>query len=146
MTDPQSVFADLHELMGGRLFTITVQDPAAGVVRRAYSSHPDVYPVSGTKPLQHDRWSLQVLVQGECFVANTTEEFSDVFPDHALINSLGCHAAMTIPVFDGETVIGTINLLDVEGFYTEDRRLALEALALGMQTQVLAAMRAVALH
>lgn len=141
--DPDRVFADLHDLMGGRLFTITVQDPAAGVVRRAYSSHPVDYPVSGTKPLQHDRWSLQVLVEGESFVANTTAEFADVFPDHALINSLGCQSAMNIPVFDGDQVIGTINLLDVEGFFTEDRRLALETLLLGRLPAVVAAMRRV---
>ncbi|THD83732.1 GAF domain-containing protein [Aliigemmobacter aestuarii] len=143
MTDPAIVFADLHAAMGGRLFTITVQDDAAGVVRRAWSSAPEAYPVSGTKPLQHDRWSLQVLVQGESFVANTTAEFADVFPDHELINSLGCHSAMNIPVFDGDRVLGTINILDAEGFFTEERVLAFETLALGAHDRLVAAMRAV---
>lgn len=143
MIDPDRVFADLHDLMGGRLFTVTVQDNAAGVVRRAYTSHPVDYPVSGTKPLQHDRWSLQVLVEGLPFVANTTAEFADVFFDHAEINALGCQSAMNIPVIDGEDVLGTINILDVEGWFTEERQLALETLALSRRAEVIAAMRAV---
>lgn len=143
MSDPAEVFADLHRMMGGRLFTVTVQDEAAGVARRAWSSDPVAYPVSGTKPLSHDRWSLQVLVQGESFVANSTAEFADVFPDHALINSLGCHSALNIPVFDGGGVLGTINILDVAGFFTDERVLAFEAMALGARDRIVAAMRAV---
>lgn len=140
---PDQVFAALHDAMGGRLFTVTVQDAAAGVVRRAYSSHPLDYPVSGTKPLQPDRWSRQVLLEGRPFVANTTAEFADVFPDHALINALGCHSALNLPVSDGETVLGTINILDVEGYFTATRLAALQALATAQQAGIVAAMRAV---
>ncbi len=144
MTDtPDQTFAALHSAIGGRLFTVTVQDTVAGVARRAYSSHPADYPVSGTKPIQHDRWSLQVLVEGEPFIANTTAEFADVFPDWAQINALGCHSAMNLPVLDGDVVLGTINILDAEGYFDEIRVFAIQAIAVSGHDRIVAAMRSV---
>ncbi len=126
------VFAALHtacKLFGARLFTVTVQDPAKGLVRRAYTSHPDDYPLSGTKPIGDDAWSRQVLVLGQSFVANTTADFAGLFPDHAQINALGCQSALNIPVkrADG-AVVGTVNILDAEGHFTPARIAAFEAL------------------
>ena len=48
----QDTYRALHAATGGRLFTVTVIDRAAGLARRVYTSHPDTYPVSGTKPIQ----------------------------------------------------------------------------------------------
>jgi hypothetical protein len=76
---PDAVFAELHRAVGGRLFTVTVLDSADGLARRACTSHPVEYPVSGTKPLRDDRRSMQLLLRGERFVANTLAEFADVF-------------------------------------------------------------------
>ncbi|EEW26629.1 GAF domain-containing protein [Rhodobacter ferrooxidans] len=147
MTLPDQTFAALHTAadcaIGVQLFTVTVQDAAAGVVRRAYSSHPEDYPVSGTKPLQTDRWSAQVLGEGRMFVANTTAEFADVFPDHALINALGCQSAVNVPVTLGGVVLGTVNLLDVEGHFTPDRLAVLQRLMAAWQGRLVTAMRAV---
>ncbi|NUB46344.1 GAF domain-containing protein [Fertoebacter nigrum] len=145
MTAPEDTFAALHRAIGGRLFTVTVQDNAAGLVRRAYSSHPVDYPVSGTKPLQHDRWSRQVLGRGEVFVANTLAEFADVFFDHAQIAALGCRSALNLPVFDGAMVLGTVNVLDVEAYFTPARVAAITAAVALRQGEVVAAMRAVPL-
>jgi len=143
---PSQTFAALHQAAqtraGARLFTVTVQDAAAGVVRRAYTSHPADYPVSGTKPLQHDAFSQQVLVEGRPFVANTTAEFAHLFFDHEQINALGCHAAMNIPVTSGGAVLGTINILDVEGHFTPARIAALNALVAERLPAIAAAMRA----
>lgn len=108
-----AVFADLHKAIGGRLFTVTVLDRAAGLARRAYSSNPEAYPVSGTKPMAQGAWTGMVVERGETFVANTVAEFAIYFPDHALIESLGCQSALNVPVLDGE-VIGTVNILDGE--------------------------------
>jgi GAF domain len=140
---PDEVFAELHSAVGGRLFTVTVQDRAAGVARRAYSSHPEDYPVSGTKPISQDRWSLQVLVEGEPFIANTVAEFADVFPDYRLIEALGCASALNLPVVDGDEVLGTVNVLDVEGFFDEIRVFAFQSLVVARQAALVAAMRAV---
>jgi hypothetical protein len=140
---PDQVFAELHSAVGGRLFTVTVQDAAAGVARRAYSSHPVEYPVSGTKPVSQDRWSLQVLVEGEPFIANTVAEFADVFPDHAQIEALGCGSALNLPVIDGDWVLGTVNVLDVAGFFDEIRVFAIQSLIVARHAALVAAMRAV---
>ena len=146
MTHSTDAFADLHRaadaLCGVRLFTVTVLDRKAGLARRAYTSHPVDYPTSGTKPMRSDGWTVQVIDQGRSFVANTTPEFSIYFSDHALINALGCHAAMNIPVSDGGVVVGTVNLLDAEGFFTPDRVAALEALVAAHRPALLAAMAA----
>ena len=59
-----------------------------------------------------------MLERGEVFIANTTAEFAPYFPDHALINSLGCHSAMNVPIIENSKVIGTINILNVQNHFT----------------------------
>lgn len=144
---PDTTFAAVAAETGVRLFTITVLDPAAHVVRRAYTTHPQAYPVSGTKPLTYDDdWSRQVLVEKKSFVTNTTDGFRPYFPDHALINSLGCHSAMNIPVLrDDGKVVGTVNLLDVEGFFTPETAARMEAIVDARHAALLAAIQAVSL-
>lgn len=143
---PQEFYGELHRaaqsLAGAKLFTITVQDVTAGVVRRAYSSHPLDYPVSGTKPLQPDAWSRIVLEQGKTFIANSTAEFAPHFPDHALINRLGCHAAINVPVIEAGQVLGTVNVLDVAGHFTDARVAALTGLFAAHHAGLVSAMRA----
>ena len=116
------IFAALHRAAdaacGARLFTVTVVDRKAQLARRAYSSHPSDYPVTGTKPMGSNDWTKQVLERGETFVANQTSEFAIYFSDHALINKLGCEAAVNIPVPRNGQVIGTVNILDKAGHFT----------------------------
>lgn len=142
------VFERLHRAVaaaiGARLFTISVQDPAAGLARRAYTSDPVHYPTSVPKPIQHDDWSRKVLVAGETFVANTTAEFAPYFFDHALINSLGLFAAVNVPVIEQGVVLGTINVLDLEGHYTPARVAALQQVIAAHQPELAAAMRSAA--
>lgn len=132
MTDPNTVYAALHEAAraaaGARLFTITALDRKAGLARRAYTSHPEAYPATGTKPMRSDAWSDQVIGRGESFVANTTPEFAIYFNDHALINELGCHSALNMPVSVDGLVIGTVNVLDAEGHFTPERVATLQEL------------------
>lgn len=147
---PGDVFAALHheadQTCGARLFTTTVLDQAAGLARRAYSSHPEDYPVTGTKPMQSNPWFEQVIGRGEVFVANTTDQFKPFFGDHALINALGCEAAMNIPVSDDKQVIGTVNILDKEGHFTPERVAALQALVAANHAKLLAAFADIALE
>lgn len=143
------VFAALHRATaaagGARLFTVTALDRRAGLARRVWSSHPVEYPVSGVKPLRHDAWSAQVIERGETFVANATPAFAPYFPDHALINALGCGAALNIPVPDGTLVVGTVNLLDVEGHFTSARVARFEALMMLHRSALVAALARVAM-
>ncbi|MGI9395439.1 MAG: GAF domain-containing protein [Boseongicola sp.] len=127
---PEDIFAELHRAAstacGARLFTVTVLDRAAGVARRAYTSHPDDYPATGTKPMGTSAWTQQVIARGETFVANTTSGFSPFFSDHALINELGCEAAINIPITRSNQVVGTVNILDEAEHFTPERVKALE--------------------
>lgn len=129
---PDDTYAALHRAAdaacGARLFTVTVLDRAAGLARRVYSSHPADYPVTGTKPMGSNDWTVLVLDRGETFVANRTEEFSIYFSDHALINALGCEAAVNIPVARDGLVVGTVNILDRAGHFTPERVARLEEL------------------
>jgi hypothetical protein len=142
--DPDAVFAALHraaqQACGAKLFTVTVLDPAAGLARRAYTSHPVDYPTSGTKPIQPNAWTAQVIEGGRSFVANSTAEFAPYFGDHALINALGCEAAMNIPVSDeGGRVVATVNILDAAGHFTPARVARLEGLVATHRADLLAA-------
>ena len=128
MTD---TYARLHEAcaaLGTRLFTVTTQDLTAGLARRAYTSHPVEYPVSGTKPLTRDGWYDFCITGQQTFVANTAPEFARYFFDHALITSLGLGSCINVPVADQGHVLGTVNLLAEEHHFTPERLTAYHAL------------------
>jgi GAF domain-containing protein len=131
-TDPDQVWSALAALAdaaaGHRLFTVTLVDQSAEVVRRAYSSRPGEYPTSGTKPLHGNtgNWFEHVFTQRRTFVANTLADIAEVFPDHELIGSLGCGSVVNIPIVLTGQLVATLNLLDAEGHYTPDRVTAAE--------------------
>ena len=54
-------------------------------------------------------------------MANTIGDIAKVFPDYELINSLGCQSVVNMPVVLGGELVGTVNMLDVEGYYTPER-------------------------
>lgn len=114
--------------VGAKLFTATVVDEKAGVVRRAYSNMPADYPTSGTKPLRGNtgNWFDHVFNRRQTFVANTIEDIATVFPDHALIGALGCGSVVNLPIVLGGEIVATVNLLDVAGHYTPERVAAAE--------------------
>lgn len=114
--------------MGIRLFTISLHDPKAGLVRRVYSSDPSAYPVSGTKPVTDNAWTRQVLGRGEAFVANEAQEFEVFFPDHAQIVALGCRSCANLPILRDGEVRGTANLLAEAAHFTPERLGAYQAL------------------
>lgn len=118
----KAAFAALHALANAlvpaRLFTVTLFDRAAGVVRRSYSSHEDVYPTGGTKPLGADDWLRPEGGDWPMFMSNDIAAEKAQFPDFDLIVSLGCRAAVNLPVVLGDEVVATVNLLDAPGAYT----------------------------
>lgn len=126
-TDSDACWKALEDLatglVGARLFTVSVTDEAADVVRRVYTNQPAAYPTSGTKPLRGNTgdWFQQVFEQRRTFVANTIEDIAKVFPDHALIASLGCGSVVNLPVVVGNALVATVNLLDATGHYTPER-------------------------
>lgn len=112
---------------GHKLFTIMTVDNAAGLARRAYTSHPHDYPVSGTKPIHRDQWFDIVHGERRSFVANTIADIAKVFPDFELIASLGCGSVMNLPVVLQGELVATVNMLDAEHHYTPERVAAAEA-------------------
>jgi GAF domain-containing protein len=115
---------------GHVLFTVTVADVSANVVRRAFSNRPGEYATSETKPLRGNTgdWFETVFNQRRTFVANTIGDIAEVFPDHELIGSMGLGSVVNFPVVLGGELVATINLLDVTGHYTPARVAAIETL------------------
>ena len=135
------VYDKLHKAcaaLGTRLFTVTVQDLKLDVARRAYTSHPVEYPVSGTKPLTRDGWYEYCITGQQTFVANTTPEFAKYFFDHALITSLGLGSCINIPLVEAGQVLGTLNLLAEEHHFTPEKLAAYEALVHKYHTELAA--------
>ena len=112
---PEAAFSALHRLadavVGVRLFTVMTVDMAAGLARRAYTSDPESYPATGTKPVTMNAWFEVVHGRHEAFVANTLAEIAEVFPDHELIGSLGCGSVVNLPVLRAGRLVATVNLL-----------------------------------
>ncbi|UJW85637.1 GAF domain-containing protein [Devosia sp. SL43] len=123
--DADTAFAALQALVqatvGAKLFTYMTVDMEAEVARRAYTSDPENYPTSGTKPIRYDAWFDIVHKQRQYFVANTIADIAKVFPDYGLINSLGCQSVVNMPVVLGGELVGTVNMLDVDGYYAPER-------------------------
>lgn len=121
--DPAETGAALHELAAAlipcHLFTLTAINGPAGHVRRVYSSHPDVYPLLGTKPLVVDDWFRAMQTERRITAINTAAGMEGQFPDLALIRSLGCNSSLSVPVMAGNHLLGTINALDAEGSYPD---------------------------
>lgn len=129
---PQAVFealeADVQDTIGVKLLTLMTIHRDRNVARRCYSNMPDAYPTSGEKEMQPNAWSQHVEEQHQTFVANTIDEIAAVFPDHELIQSLGCESCINIPVVIKGHVIGTLNCLHEAGYYTPERVQASETL------------------
>ncbi|WP_210324327.1 GAF domain-containing protein [Aestuariivirga litoralis] len=127
-------------LVGWKLFTVMTADMKAGLARRAYSSDTKNYPVSGTKPIERNKWFDIVHGQNKSFVANTIKDIAEVFPDHELIWSLGLGSVINLPVVLEGNMVATINILHAEHHYTPQRvEMAETFLAVPAMLAVLAA-------
>jgi len=129
-------------LVGVKLFTVMTVDMKTELARRAYTSDPENYPTSGTKPITRNSWFAIVHDLHECFVANTIDDIAAVFPDYELINSLGCQSVVNLPIVISGTLAATVNILHEEGYYTEERvHCAKELLALPSLATLCVALR-----
>ena len=110
-----------EKTVGVTLFTIMTVDMKAGLARRAYTSDPQSYPASGTKPIHFDDWFDIVHTKRRNFVANTLADIAKVFPDYDLIGSLGCGSVVNMPVILADELVCTMNVLHEEHHYTPER-------------------------
>jgi hypothetical protein len=120
---PEALLAALghavQEAIGYRLLTVLVHDAAARKMRRIYSTRPDINPVGGSKPVTDSDWMKQVLVRGEPYIGHTAADLKTVFFDHEILASIGCGSVLNMPVVWSGTVLGSLNMLHGEGWYTE---------------------------
>jgi hypothetical protein len=142
-TEPYRALQVLTDaVVGARLFTVMTVDMQRELAGRVYTSHPAAYPVSGTKPIHYDDWFDIVHRQRRPFVANTIKDIAKVFPDHETIWSLGCGSVINLPVEIGGELVATVNLLDAEHYYSEERvARAVSVLSLPAKAAYLATMR-----
>ncbi len=115
----------LHRLadatVGSKLFTLTADNPKGGYVRRVYSSNQQAYPTLGTKPIVFDELYRKTVEERFIYVGNTVEVMRPDFPDMDLIVALGCGSAINMPVIAGGEMLGSVNLLHEENYYTPER-------------------------
>jgi len=117
----EPLFLAAQNKPGCKLLTVMELDFDAGLARRAYSSNPDAYPTSGTKPIVKNDWFEKVVVQQTPFLANAPEQMGDQFPDLSLITSLGCGSIVNVPVIRDGNAVAVINILHAAGFFTPER-------------------------
>lgn len=117
--------ADLcQSVIGYRLFSCSrfqLTGAEGGVAARVYTSDEVNYPTSGLKQIVPNRWTRTVIDRRAIFVANSVDGFSDVFPDHELIASLGLESVINVPVVLRGEFVGTINMLHGPGYYDPDK-------------------------
>jgi GAF domain-containing protein len=133
-TQPNEIFAALEvfcqSTVGVKLFSCSVFDLEKSIAARVYTNDSNNYPVSGLKDIEANRWTQIVLDRHENFIANSVEEFSDVFPDYAKIASLDLGSVVNIPIMFRGNFIGTVNLLHHTGYYSSDRVALLDSIKL----------------
>lgn len=110
-------------LVGHRLCTAMILDldaGEAGEAARTWSNQPEAYPVGGRKPLgRMTGWGRHVIEGRQPWLGRTAQDIRWAFFDHELIVSLGCGAAINVPVLYDGRILGTLNILDAEHAYDE---------------------------
>ncbi|WP_156414133.1 GAF domain-containing protein [Bordetella sp. N] len=110
----------LHACVGFKLLTVLVIDRVRDESRRVYSSRPDIYPVSGAKPIRPDSpFFKKVIERGEPSISRTLDECAAAFPDHEVFAALGCGSVANIPIRWNGVTLGSFNLVAEEGKYSD---------------------------
>jgi len=126
MIDP---FDDFHQAFtaavhnpGALLFTASAITDAGSTFTRIFSSHPDVYPIGGTKSVKEysdPQWVTEVIVNQRPFLGPDKRALRRFFGDSATIERLGCGAIVNVPVVADGSTIGTMNFVAAEGSYDQ---------------------------
>ncbi|MBU2533752.1 MAG: GAF domain-containing protein [Alphaproteobacteria bacterium] len=108
------------QCIGYKLCTFMLFDSEAMEVQRLYSTNPAAYPPRGRKKKKDTAWGRQVLENGQPFIGRGEDDIRQHFDDHELIISLGLRSMLNMPVRVGGRTLGTMNLSNVAGFYSEE--------------------------
>ena len=128
-----AALADVVQLeMGYRLFTVMALDASREINRRIWSSHPDLWPPGGEKPLPRTSELHRIVVAlGQPRLVEGRDAIRAAFADHAAILAAGCESALNMPVRWRGRTVGALNLLHVAGHYAGKDLARLAALADG---------------
>ena len=121
-SDADSIFRAVEvlsaEVIGHTLFTIMRFDAAASEVERVYSSNEAVYPVGGRKRKKDTAWAQHVLGDMQVFRASERGAIREAFDDYETIFGLGIGSMLNIPIAFAGRCLGTMNLSNVEGWFS----------------------------
>lgn len=125
-----AAFSDhCHARAGHRLFTLLAWIAEDNDVQRIWSSRPADYPTAARKPMGVTEWGARVLHRRELWMGYSAEDIRWAFPDHALIESLGCASCIHALVeWDGR-LLGVVSMLDAAHAYTPADMAGLNAIA-----------------
>ena len=125
-----------QELLGDGLLTINVDvtpaDAGEDVIelKRAWSSQPQFYPVSGRKRKRMTPWTQQLLRRAKIFVGEGDGSLADVFDDYQVIASMGLHSVVNVPLVTPEgRCFATFNVLGSRTSWTDQELVQIEMLA-----------------
>jgi GAF domain-containing protein len=125
-SDGLATLAEVHEAvraeLGVKLFTILAFTDEGKTLHRIYSSHPQQYPVGGSKNVASAvaaEWVTRCRDEQAPYFGPTRDDVRRIFTDSALIESLGCSSIINVPVVRHGVSIGALNILDAEGTYSD---------------------------
>lgn len=107
--------------VGHRFMTVLIYDTSQDEAERVFSSHPAVYPATGRKSFTQGPIMERVRGTGEPYVAMDRQALIRDYPDHEKIFAMGCESLVNLPIVIGTEVVGQINLLHEQNFYTEQK-------------------------
>ena len=105
--------------IGHRLFTLTVVDHSIKYVERVYSNNTKIYPLLGTKPIPKNSWTNKVINNKKYFFGESKNQIKKLFFDYKNFFSLECGSIINIPIINDQKILGTLNILHKERFYTK---------------------------
>jgi hypothetical protein len=143
-TTVEDILGELTETfdqqIGYRLYSLSVFEGGAELTsRRIWTSHPTEYPVNGTKSKPYPEWVAQVIDRQQSFLCRDKADVKRVFLDYEAIFELGCGSVLNVPVRLFGSVIGTVNLLHEEHWFTPERVEKAEAMVALVYTPMLLA-------
>ena len=109
----------IKNIIGHKLLTLTVVDRSTKYVERVYSNNKKIYPLLGTKPIPNNAWTRKVIIEKKEFLASNFNEIKKLFFDYKIIHSLGCGSIINIPILNNKKILGTLNVLHEEKYYTK---------------------------
>ena len=110
----------LNDFIGHKLFTILKFDKINSNLERVYTSKPREYPLQGKKDVIRNFWQVQVLEKGTVYIGYNSQDIKNSFADFDLIEKLGCRSFMIIPVKSGDNIMGSVNILHEESWYSDN--------------------------